>query len=76
MEIIANETQELIAEWLTSRFLQLTVRKCGAILVKRRRKYEALRFEVNGELIPLKKEIKDLGVCSFKHASKPQRRRR
>ena len=32
---IANEALELIAEWLTSRFLQLTVRKCEANLVTR-----------------------------------------
>ena len=35
VEIIANEVLELIAEWLTSRFLQLTVHKCKAILVTR-----------------------------------------
>ena len=35
VEIIAHEALELIAEWLTSRFLQLTVRKCVAILVTR-----------------------------------------
>ena len=62
VEIIANETLELIAQWLVSRSLQLTVRKCEAILVTRRRKYEAPRFEINGEVIPLKKEIKYLGV--------------
>ena len=51
------EVMELIAEWLTSRFLQLTVRKCEAILVTRRRKYDAPRFEINGKVIPLKQEI-------------------
>ena len=56
VEIIANEA--LIAEWLISRSLQLRVRKCEAILVTRRRKYEALRFEINGEAIPLKQKIK------------------
>ena len=71
MEIIANEALELIAERLISRSLQLTVRKCEVILVKRRRKYEA-QFEINGEVIPLKQEIKYLGVWldskwSFKH---------
>ena len=72
VEIIANEALELIAEWLVSRSLQLTVRKCEAILVTRRKKYEAPRFESNGEVISLKKEIKYLGVWldskwSFKH---------
>ena len=72
VEIIANESQDLIADWLTSRFWQLTVRKFQAILVKRRRKYEAPRFKINGEVIPLKQEIKYLGVWldrkwSFKH---------
>ena len=62
VEIIANEALELIADWLTSRFLQLTVRKCEAILVTRRRKYEAPLFETNREVIPLKQEIKYLGV--------------
>ena len=38
VEIIANEALKLIAEWLTSRFLPLTVRKCEAILATRRRK--------------------------------------
>ena len=57
VEIIANEALQLIAEWLISRSLQLTVRKCEAILVTRRRKYEAPRFEINGEAIPLKEEI-------------------
>ena len=40
VEIIANEALKLIAEWLTSRSLHLTVRKFEAILVTRRRKYE------------------------------------
>ena len=71
-EIIANEALELIAEWLTSRSLQLSVRKCEAILVTRRRKYDVPRFEINGEVIPLKQEIKYLGgwldsKWSFKH---------
>ena len=48
------------------------MRKCEEILVTRRRKSEAPRFEINGEVIPLKKEIKYLGVWldskwSFKH---------
>ena len=60
--IIANEALELIAEWLTSRFLHPTVRKCEALLVTRGRKDEAPRFEINGEVIPLKQEIKYLGV--------------
>ena len=38
VEIITNDALELIAEWLTSRFLQLTVRKCEAMLVTRQRK--------------------------------------
>ena len=68
----ADKALELIAEWLISRSLQLTVHKCEAILVTRRRKYEAPRFEINGEVIPLKQEIKYLGVWldskwSFKH---------
>ena len=72
VEIIANEALELIAEWLISRSLQLTVCKCKAILVTRRRKYEAPRFEIKGGAIPLKQEIKYLGVWldskwSFKH---------
>ena len=72
VEIIANKALELIAEWLTSRFLQLTVRKFEAILVTRRRKYEAPRFENNGKVIPLKQEIKYFGLWrdskwSFKH---------
>ena len=72
VEIIANEALKLIAEWLISRSLQLTVCKCEAILVTRRRKYEAPRFEINGEITPLKQEIKYLGVWldikwSFKH---------
>ena len=58
VEIIANEALEVIAEWLTSRFLQLRVPKCEAILVTRRRMYEAPRFEINGEVIPLKQKIK------------------
>ena len=78
VEIIADEALDLIAEWLISRYLQLTnvrrntVRKCEAILVTRRRKYEAPRFEINREAIPLKQEIKYLVVWldskwSFKH---------
>ena len=62
VEIIANEALELIAEWLISRSLQLTVRKCEAILVIRRRKYETPQFAINWEVIPLKLEIKYLGV--------------
>ena len=41
-------------------------------MVTRRRKYDVPRFEINGEVIPLKREIKYLGVWldrkwSFKH---------
>ena len=61
-ELIANEALELIANLLNSRHLQLAVRKCKALLVTRRRKYDPPQFEINGELIPLKNEIKYLGV--------------
>ena len=54
VEIIVNEAQELIAEWLISRSLQLTVRKYEAILVTRRRKYKALRFEIKEKAFLLK----------------------
>ena len=54
VEIIANEALELIVVWLISRSLQLTVRKCEATLVTRRRKNKAPWFEINGEVIPLK----------------------
>ena len=72
-EIIANEALELIAEWLISRSLQLTVRKCEAILVTRQRKYEAPRFEINGEVIPLKQEIK---YFQFKHQTRREASRK
>ena len=62
VELIANEALELIANWLNSRHLQLAVHKCEALLVTRRRKYDPPQFEINGELIPLKSEIKYLGV--------------
>ena len=61
-ELIAKEVLELIANWLNSRHLQLAVHKCEALLVTRRRKYDPSQFEINGELIPLKSEIKYLGV--------------
>ena len=51
-----------VVEWLTSRFWQLAVCKREAILVTRRRKYEAPWFEINAEVIPLKQEIKCLEV--------------
>ena len=61
-ELIANEALELIANWLNSRHLQLAVHKCEAFLVTRRRKYDPPQLKFNGELIPLKSEIKCLGV--------------
>ena len=48
VEIIANEALELIAEWLTSRLFQLTVRKCEAILVITDATYAQLRRTMAG----------------------------
>ena len=69
LEIICNQTLEMIHEWMKSTDLTLAEQKVKAVLITKRRKFKPPCFELNGFEIPFKDWINYLGAWIGKNWS-------